>query len=291
MVLGHESAGIVHSVGKEVKSLKAGDPVAMEPGIPCRRCTRCREGKYNLCPSMAFAATPPYDGTLTKYYVLPEDFCYKLPGNMSLEEGALVEPASVAVHVCRQVGVSPGKSVVVYGAGPVGLLCCAVSKAFGASKVVSVDINEERLEFAGKYAATNIFKSQKESGEEGAKRLIQECGLEDGADCCIDATGAAPCIQAGIHVLRTGGSYCQAGMGTPEITFPITAMCVKELTLRGSFRYGAGDYALAVELIASGKVEVKSLISRRVKFEEAEEAFKDVKNGKGIKILIEGPKD
>lgn len=158
MVLGHESAGIVHSVGKEVKSVRLGDEVAMEPGIHCHRCARCREGKYNLCPLMAFAATPPYDSTLAKYYVLPEDFYYKLPGNMSLEEGALVEPASVAVHVCRQAGVAPGKSVVVYGAGPMGLLCCAVSKAFGANKIVSVDINKEMLQFAGKYAATKYLQ-------------------------------------------------------------------------------------------------------------------------------------
>src|ERR1700753_142174 len=102
MVLGHESAGIVHSVGSAVKSLKPGDPVAMEPGIPCRRCVRCREGRYNLCPDMAFAATPPFDGTLAKFYRLPEDFCYKLPSHVSLEEGALVEPLAVAVHITKK---------------------------------------------------------------------------------------------------------------------------------------------------------------------------------------------
>ena len=212
MVLGHESAGVVHRVGRAVTALRPGDRVAMEPGIPCRRCARCRDGRYNLCPAMAFAATPPHDGTLARFFALPDDFCYRLPDHVSLEEGALVEPASVGVHVCRQVGVAPGKSVVVYGAGPVGLLCCAVSKAFGATKVVCVDINEERLKFAAKYAATHIFRSKKESAEEGAKRLVEECDLGTGADCCIDATGAAPCIQAGIHVLRTGGAYCQAGM-------------------------------------------------------------------------------
>jgi len=211
-VLGHESAGLIHSVGQAVKSLKPGDKVAMEPGVPCRRCLQCKAGKYNLCPDMAFAATPPVDGTLAKYYVLPEDFCYKLPDHMSLEEGALVEPTGVAVHVCKQAEVRPGVSVVVYGAGPVGLLCCAVSKAFGAVKVVSVDINEERLEFAKSYAATHIFGSRKESVEQSAERLIKECDLGVGADCVIDATGAAPCIQAAIHVLRTGGTYCQAGM-------------------------------------------------------------------------------
>jgi len=289
MVLGHESAGIIHSTGSAVKSLKEGDRVAMEPGIPCRRCVRCKEGHYNLCPQMAFAATPPFDGTLARYYRLPEDFCYQLIDEMSLEEGALVEPTAVAVHVCRQAEVKPGSNVLVFGAGPVGLLCCAVSRAFGAKKVVSVDINEERLAFAQKYAATHVFRSAKASPEENAERMIKECELGPGADVVIDATGAEVCIQTGIQAARTGGTYCQAGMGAADIKFPIMAMCTKELNVKGSFRYGSGDYALAVDLIASGRVKVKDLISRKVAFEEAEEAFKDVKAGKGIKILIGGP--
>ncbi|KAF2435888.1 putative xylitol dehydrogenase [Tothia fuscella] len=289
MVLGHESAGIIHSVGSAVKDLKEGDTVAMEPGIPCRHCTHCKSGRYNLCPEMAFAATPPFDGTLARYYRLPSDFCFKLPEGMSMEEGALVEPSAVAVHVSRQAGVSVGSSVIVFGAGPVGLLCCAVSKAFGATKIVSVDINEERLNFAHEYAATHIFRSKKESAEDSAKRLVEECGLGSGADVVIDATGAEICIQTGIWALRTGGTYCQAGMGVPDIQFPITAMCTKELNVKGSFRYGSGDYQLAVNLISNGKVKVKELISKKVAFEDAEEAFQDVKAGKGIKILIEGP--
>jgi D-xylulose reductase len=212
MVLGHESSGIIHSTGSAVSTLKVGDQVAMEPGIPCRRCVRCKEGRYNLCPDMAFAATPPYDGTLARYYRLPEDFCVKLDKGMSMEEGALVEPSAVAVHVCRQAGVKPGDSVLVFGAGPVGLLVCAVSRAFGAKKVISVDINEERLAFAKEYAATHVFRSQKESAEDSAKRLVEECELESGADVVIDASGAAICIQTGIHALRNGGTYLQAGM-------------------------------------------------------------------------------
>jgi D-xylulose reductase len=212
MVLGHESAGIIHSVGRSVKSLKTGDKVAMEPGVPCRRCTRCMSGHYNLCPQMAFAATPPYDGTLARYYRLPEDFCYKLADGMTLEEGALVEPAAVAVHVCCQADVKPGSNVLVFGAGPVGLLCCAVSRAFGARKVISVDINEERLAFAQKYAATHVFRSQKVSPQENARMMVEECGLGDGADVVIDATGAEVCIQTGIWAARTGATYCQAGM-------------------------------------------------------------------------------
>ena len=310
MVLGHESAGIVHKVGDKVKGLKVGDEVAMEPGVPCRRCVRCKEGKYNLCPDMAFAATPPYDGTLARYYTLPEDYCYKLPGNMSMEEGALIEPTAVAVHITRQAAIKPGDSVVVFGAGPVGLLCCAVAKAYGAKKIVTVDINDERLDFALNYAANASFKSERVSAEENARNMIKQCELGPGADVIIDASGAEPCIQTAIHALRMGGTYVQVrfffnwclfifklankisqqgGMGKPDITFPIVAMCTKELNVKGSFRYGPGDYQTAIDLVATGRISVKELITGKVKFEDAENAFKDVKGGKGIKILIEGP--
>lgn len=165
----------------------------------------------------------------------------------------------------------------------------AVARSFGASKIVAVDINEERLAFAQKYAATHLFRSQRESPQDSARRLIEECELGLGADAVIDASGAEPCIQAGIHVTRNGGTYVQGGMGKAEIPFPIMAACAKELTIKGSFRYGSGDYKLAVDLIATGKVDVSSLITGQVKFEDAEQAFKDVKAAKGIKILIEGP--
>jgi D-xylulose reductase len=290
MVLGHESAGTVLETGSKVTTLKKGDRVAMEPGIPCRRCIRCKEGKYNLCFEMAFAATPPYDGTLAKYYILPEDLCYKLPENMTLEEGALIEPLAVAVHITKQSGVKQGDSVVVFGAGPVGLLCCAVARAFGAKKVVAVDINTQRLEFATSYAADSSFVPSKVSAAENAQRLKDEHDLPIGADVAIDASGAEPSVQTAMHVLRTGGSYVQGGMGRDEITFPIMAACTKELTIKGSFRYASGDYQTAVDLVAAGKIDVKKLITRKVAFEEAVQAFEDVKNGKAIKVLIEGPK-
>jgi D-xylulose reductase len=292
MVLGHESAGTVSQVGSAVTTLKIGDRVALEPGVPCRRCSHCRAGNYNLCPHMAFAATPPYGGTLAKFYALPEDFCYKLPESVSLQEGAVVEPLAVAVHIVKQADVRPGTSVVVAGAGPVGLLCCAVAKAFGASVIVSVDIVPERLEFAKGYAATAVFTPGKNSSaEENAERLKQENGLEEGADIVIDASGAEPSIQTAIHVCRTGGTYVQGGMGKADITFPIMAVCQKEMTVKGSFRYGAGDYKLAVQLLGDGRVDVKKLITGTVSFREAEEAFRNVKAGKGIKTLIAGPEE
>ncbi|PYI16778.1 putative D-xylulose reductase A [Aspergillus japonicus CBS 114.51] len=288
MVLGHESSGIVRRVGSAVTGLKVGDRVALEPGVPCRRCEPCKSGKYNLCEKMAFAATPPYDGTLARYYVLPEDFCYKVPDSITLQEAALMEPLGVAVHIVKQADVKPGQSVVVFGAGPVGLLCCAVAKAYGASKVIAVDIQKPRLNFAASYAATSTYEPFKASPSDNAKRIIEENDLGSGADVAIDASGAEPSVHTGIHVVRAGGTYVQGGMGRSEITFPIMAACTKELNVKGSFRYGSGDYKLAVSLVASGKVNVKDLITGTVNFEDAERAFEEVKAGKGIKTLIAG---
>ena len=333
MVLGHESAGTVVAVGSQVKSITPGDDVALEPGIPCRRCERCKSGRYNQCPEMRFAATPPVDGTLAKYYVLPEDFCYKLPKpeatstsekgpnkgqhGVTLEEGALVEPLSVAVHLIKRADVKHGDSVIVFGAGPIGLLSCAVARAFGATTIVAVDVSAERLAFATDYAATHSFNPSssnnekngdsndrgrdKEDDREGdndddddartARNLLHACTIDEiGADKAIDASGAASCIRVAIQSLRVGGTFVQGGMGSPNIKFPIAEVCQKELDVKGSFRYAAGDYRLAVDLVATGKVDVKKLISGKVKFQEAEEAFRRVRDRTaGIKILIEGP--
>ena len=293
MVLGHESAGTVVEVGADVKTLKPGDRIALEPGYPCRRCSSCLSGRYNLCPDMVFAATPPYDGTLAGFWVAPFDFCYKLPDNVSLQEGALIEPLAVAVHIVKQARVQPGQSVVVMGAGPVGLLCAAVAKSFGATKVVSVDIVQAKLDFAKSFAATHTYMSQRVSPEENARNLLEAADLtaNGGADVVIDASGAEPSIQTSLHVVKMGGTYVQGGMGKADITFPIMALCLKEVTARGSFRYGSGDYKLAIELVAAGKVDVKRLVDGVVAFKDAEEAFKKVKEGQVIKILIAGPNE
>ncbi|AEO69938.1 uncharacterized protein THITE_2120696 [Thermothielavioides terrestris NRRL 8126] len=291
MVLGHESAGTVVEVGAAVTTLRPGDRVALEPGYPCRRCANCLAGRYNLCPDMVFAATPPIDGTLTGFWVAPADFCYRLPDGVSLQEGALIEPLAVAVHIVRQARVQPGQSVVVMGAGPVGLLCAAVARAFGASKVVSVDIVQSKLDFARSFAATHTYLSQRVPAEENARRIVAEAELGAGADAVIDASGAEPSIQASLHVVKVGGTYVQGGMGKADINFPIMALCLKEVTARGSFRYGSGDYKLAIELVATGKIDVKRLINGVVAFKDAEEAFKKVKEGQVIKILIAGPNE
>ena len=279
------------TVEMHTDAVKPGDRVALEPGYPCRRCSECLAGRYNLCPDMSFAATPPIDGTLTGMWSAPADFCYKLPDGVSLQEGALLEPLAVAVHIVRQARVQPGQSVVVMGAGPVGLLCAAVAKAYGASKVVSVDIVQSKLDFAKGFASTHTYASQRIPAEDNAKAIRDLAGLPRGADAVIDASGAEPSIQTSLHTVKMGGTYVQGGMGKADINFPIMALCLKEVTARGSFRYGPGDYHLAVDLVATGKVDVKKLVTGVVPFDKAEEAFKKVKEGEAIKILIAGPNE
>lgn len=293
MVLGHESAGTVVEVGSAVKGLRPGDKVAIEPGSPCRWCAECLSGRYNLCPDIVFAATPPYHGTLTGFWAAPFDFCYKLPQDVSLQEGALIEPLAVAVHIVKQAQITtiPGASVVVMGAGPVGILCGAVAKAFGATKIIGVDVILSKLEFAKRFGFTHVYLSQRISAEDNAKALLDQCGLDGGADIVIDASGAEPSIQASLHIIRTGGTYVQGGMGKADINFPIMALCQKEVTAKGSFRYGPGDYKLAVELVASGNVQVNKLITRVVDFRDAENAFHTVKEGHTGKVLIAGPNE
>ncbi|KAK4151689.1 hypothetical protein C8A00DRAFT_45138 [Chaetomidium leptoderma] len=239
------------------------------------------------------SASPPYDGTLATFYILPEECCFKLPPHISFREGALVEPPSIAVHVCGLAGNLQGKSVVVFGAGPIGLLCCAVARAFGAATVVVTDVVESRLEFATRFGATETYKMDPQSSPDAnAESLLSKANFQvatGGVDVVIDATGAEPCISCGVSVLKRGGIFVQAGLGSPTIAFPIGQICDKEATLKGSFRYGPGDYKLAIQLLDSNRVRLGSLITHDFSFAEAEEAFKNVANRAGIKTVIYGP--
>jgi L-iditol 2-dehydrogenase len=238
---------------------------------------------------MQFAATPPYDGTLSTFYSVPEECCFKLPPHISLREGALVEPLSIAVHCAQLAGNFQGKSVAVFGAGPIGLLCCTVAQAFGASKVIVIDAVDSRLDFARNFGADDTYKMEASTPDENAAKLIAKAQLPAGADVVIDATGAEPCINCGVSALKRGGVFVQAGLGSPKIAFPIGQICDKEATLKGSFRYGPGDYKLAIELLNSNRVRLDSLITHEFAFTEAEQAFENVARKTGIKSIIYGP--
>jgi D-xylulose reductase len=307
IVLGHESAGTVTEIGSKVKNLKVGDRVAIEPGVPCRHCDYCRSGSYNLCPDTVFAATPPHNGTLSKFYKTAADYCYPLPDHLTLEDGALCEPVAVAVQICKVGNVRAGQTVVVFGCGPIGLLVQCVAKAYAAKKVIGIDMSQSRMKLAKSvlkcadetfspppmpkvHGEASTIDQESEWSAHVAAQIKQTFSLGEGPDVVIDATGAQSCIQTGVNLCKKGGTYVQAGMGKENIVFPITTACIRDLTIRGSIRYTAGVYRAAVDIVASGKVDPKVLITHRYPFEKAEEAFETVRKGGEdvLKVVIEG---
>lgn len=286
--MGHEGSAIVHAVGSAVKSLKPGDKVAIEPGEACRTCVRCKEGSYNLCPDMKFAAaSPDTPGLLSRYFRISADHCYKLPEWVSLEEGVMVEPLAVAAKAVRSVNIRPGQTVIVFGAGTVGLLSAAIAKVFGAKAVVAVDILDSKLEFARTFNKSNTFKPDMQaSAEENAHRLIEENELGLGADVVIEASGAESSLNTAVYAMRPGGQYVQTGLGRPNISFPILAMSEKELHMHGAFRYTKADYDIAMDMLERKLVSVKELISKIFPFEQTRSAWDATKGGEGIKNMI-----
>src|SRR5690242_9961038 len=186
------------------------------------------------------------------------------------------------------------------GSGTIGLLVAAVARQFGAHRIVLVDILEKKLEFARGFLGIETFcADMKRMPEEDAERFLTEFGLEEfgidttggKVDTVIEASGAESSINMGIHLLKSGGKYVQTGVGKSKIEFPIVAVSNKELMFRGCFRYGAGDYELAVNLITKGLVKVKAMLSSVTPFEDATKAWERTARGEGIKNVIEGVRD
>ena len=278
MVLGHEPMGVVVGLGDEVTRHEVGDRVTLEPGVPDFTCNECRRGRYNLCPNMRFFATPPVDGAFANYVTLHEDFVYGLPDEISDEAGALMEPLSVGVWSCRKANVKAGDHILVTGAGPIGLLAMQVALAEGATEVTITDVVPERLEMARKTGATRTINV--------AEEPLAEAGVE--AQALIECSGNPSALKDGILSLGPAGTAVVVGMGPgDEMSVPLSYMQFREITLTGMFRY-ANTYPAAIELAASGKVDLESIITGHYGLERAEEALlagrKDPANIKPIVV-------
>ncbi|KAF5303277.1 hypothetical protein FQA39_LY10016 [Lamprigera yunnana] len=282
LVMGHEGSATIEKIGKNVKHLKLGDRVAIEPLVGCRRCNYCRSGRYNLCPKVERVSS----GRLVRHYVHDSDTCFKLPEHVTLEEGALLEPLSVSVHACKRGAISFGDNVLVLGAGPIGLLALQVAKAFGASKVVITDIVQWKLDVAKSLGADYAVLGKVDDSEDDiVKKIVDVLGTNPTKS--IDCVGIERTTRVAIKATISGGMVVLVGVGDDEIKIPSTDMLLREIDIRGVMGY-ANDYPTSIELVASGKVNVKSLITHHFKIEDIHKAFHVAKNGEGnpIKILI-----
>ncbi|XP_013413887.2 sorbitol dehydrogenase isoform X1 [Lingula anatina] len=285
LILGHESSGTVVALGEGVTSLKVGDRVAIEPGVPCMQCSVCMEGRYNLCDDLTFCATPPDDGTLRRFYCHNAKFCHKLPDNMSFEEGAMMEPFSVGVHACRRAQIGPGYTVLITGAGPIGLMVLVAAKAMGATAICITDISESRLEFAKSFGANyTILIDPKDDTEAVADKVKVAMGCLPRVT--VECTGVESGLQLGFHATRPGGIVQIVGIGPPDVTIPLGLAVAKEIDIHTNLRY-CNDYPVAIELVSSGQVHIKPMVTHRFNLEQTLEAFEMAKSGQAIKCMIE----
>jgi L-iditol 2-dehydrogenase len=308
LVLGHEAAGIVTAVGPGVKNLVPGQRVAIEAGIMCNHCDYCKSGRYNLCKGMRFCSSaktfPHLDGTLQDRMNHPAHVLHPLPDNCSFEQAALAEPLSVLLHASRRANLTSGQTILVFGVGTIGLLACALAKSSGASRIVAVDINQTRLDFA----KANGFASQilclpnsdkAKTSEEQLRRVkenmqmaLTKFGEEDGFDIVYECTGAESCIQMAIHGAITGGKVMLVGMGSRNVMLPLSAAATREVDIQGCFRY-ANTYPTALALLSSGKLKnVEKLVTHRFPLEKSAHAFDLLAKGKDddgkmvLKVMI-----
>lgn len=268
-VLGHEPGGVVVEVGKNVTHLKVGDRVALEPGKTCGHCEYCREGKYNLCPDVVFFATPPVDGLFQEYVAHEAALCFKLPENVDTLEGALIEPLAVGFHAANQGGAHAGQTAVVFGAGCIGLVSMMALKAEGVSRVYVVDIMQKRLDKAMELGATGVINSMNTDVQEEIGRLTEGKGV----DLVIETAGMEVTTRQAIHVTKKGATIVLVGYSkTGEMTLPLSLALDKELTFKTVFRY-RHIYPMAIEAVASGKVNLKGIVSNIFNFDDIQAAM------------------
>ena len=282
LILGHESAGEIVEVGDDVDGLAVGDRVTLEPGVPCRRCAHCKRGDYHLCESVTFMATPPHDGAFAEYVAWPADFVYELPEGVSQRDGALCEPLSVAIHATRQAGIELGDSVLVTGAGPIGMLTIATARAAGASEVYVSDVVEEKLDRAAEWGADGTI----DVSERDLATATAELTDGRGVDAVVEASGAASVYGEAVAAVRRGGTITCVGISSnTEIPFDFTQVTNRELTINGSFRY-RNTFPEAIELLERGAVDVAALVDHEYDFAELPAAFEAAAAPEAVKTMV-----
>ena len=268
MILGHEAAGTVIEAGPEVTTLKPGDRVCMEPGIPNPTSRASKLGIYNVDPAVRFWATPPVHGCLTPEVVHPAAFTYRLPDKMNFAEGAMVEPFAIGMQAAVRAKIAPGDIGVVCGAGPIGMMVALAALAAGCARVIISDLAQPKLDLIGTYDGIETVNIRQQSLADHVRESTDGWG----ADVVFEASGAAASVLDLPNLARPGGAIVLVGMPVEPVPVDIVSMQAKELRIETVFRY-ANIYDRAINLIASGKVDLKPLISDTFAFEDSIAAF------------------
>lgn len=284
MVLGHEASGTIIGLGAKVKNLKIGDRVCMEPGIPDPSSRASKLGLYNVDPSVTFWATPPIHGCLTPEVIHPAAYTFRLPDNVSFAEGAMVEPFAIGMQAATRARITPGDVGLVIGAGPIGILVALAALAGGCARVMIADVIPEKLKIAGQYEGIEPLDPGDVAGQ-----VMQSTG-NWGADVVFECSGHHTALAEVFSPVRPGGCVVFVGMPVAPVLINIVAAQAKELRMETVFRY-ANVYDRAIEIIASGKIDLNPLISETFDFQDSIIGFDRAAEGRpnDVKLQIKMP--
>jgi L-iditol 2-dehydrogenase len=270
IVMGHEAAGVVAEVGANVSEFKPGDRVTFDSTVYCGECANCRRGEMNLCDKRQVLGVSCGDyrrhGAFAEFVAVPARIVHGLPESLSFEEAALLEAVAVALHAVSLVPMAPESSALVVGAGTIGLLVQQALRVAGCSRVFVADIDDTRLRLSKQLGATAVLKS----GPEFASEIARLSG--NGVDVAVEAVGITPAVATAINSTRKGGSVILVGNVSPEVTIPLQAVVTRQIRLQGSCA-SAGEYPRAIELMSTGQINVKPLISAIAPLDEGPQWF------------------
>ena len=266
--LGHEPAGVVAEVGKNVTHVKVGDMVAIEPGKPCFKCTTCLKGLYNLCPEMQFMSVPGIPGAFCEYVAWPGRLVYKVPDNMDTADACLAEPLAIGIHSVDQSGIKFGQSAAIIGSGCIGLCVALALKARGITEVYITDIAPKRLEKAKELGVSAAINAAEVDPVETVLALSG-----GGVDVVYECSATQAGIDQSIKMLNMGGMLTLIGMpSTPTQAFDTNGIILKEAFISSNFRY-RHNYPSAIAAIASGTAPISKVVSHRFPIEKLGEAI------------------
>lgn len=281
VVLGHEFSGVVEKSNS--KDFNIEDKVVVEPLISCGRCEACISGSTHVCKYLKLYGIHK-DGGFAEFVIIPDNSVYKLPDGVTLLEGALVEPLSVAIHSLEMSGMKLGDNVLVTGAGPIGILCGILARNFGANNVIITDISNFRLDIARKFGMTSFNSKQANDFKTFINNITDNCGT----DICFECSGVQEAINQALKVLAIKGTLVQVGIAKNNVEIDMKTIAYKEQRVVGVRVYAKGDFKRAINFIASKKENLPEIVTKIIKFKDILEAFKlSEKTGESLKILIE----
>lgn len=284
IILGHELAGEVVEVGKQVSNIAVGDRVAVEPGVTCGQCDYCKSGRYNLCPDVVFLATPPVNGAWAEYIVMPSDYLFKLPDSMSYEEGAMLEPLSVGFHAMMRGKVQPFDRVLITSLGPIGLLAGQAAKLFGVSEIYGTDLVPFRRQLAMEMGFTAALDPVKENVGQRLNELTNGFGVT----LVVESSGNARAMADTIKWVRRGGRIVFVGLPADSaIPMDMGQFIDGEIDAYGVFRY-ANTYPAAIQALQHSSLDIEKIVTHRFALTDTQEALEVARKEKdtSIKVMI-----